>query len=293
MRAFTILLLAGVVALTGCISEPLGRGLLARPGASHAGRADGHGRTRARDRHRRHPVSIGAPSPAAPSASSAAVNRPRQGLQRRRVVGAVLNGVAGGAIEGHYAQEGYEITVKLDGGRTIAVAQEAGEEFKVGESACASSPATASRACRISARHRAPSSREPQNLLATHHRVGIMTRSGRSNRIFRTAGNSPGWRRGDWQRRHRPTGNAPRAADGGRAARRFFPALTRRYHQRVHDPQRELVAFALRQRNHLHRAVDTSQALDVGIETVKEDAVEHVAGDLREQRILFAVLAHQ
>ena len=51
-----------------------------------------------------------------------------------RSSGAVLGGVAGGAIEeGRLRAERLQITVKLDGGRTIAIAQEAGEEFKVGE----------------------------------------------------------------------------------------------------------------------------------------------------------------
>lgn len=50
------------------------------------------------------------------------------------VVGAVLGGVAGGAIEeAATRKKGYEITVRLDGGRTVAIAQEADEEFKVGE----------------------------------------------------------------------------------------------------------------------------------------------------------------
>ena len=52
------------------------------------------------------------------------------------VLGAVAGGVAGAAVEeGTTRQKGVEITVKLDGGRTIAVTQaaEPNEIFKVGE----------------------------------------------------------------------------------------------------------------------------------------------------------------
>jgi outer membrane lipoprotein SlyB len=52
------------------------------------------------------------------------------------VIGAVVGGVAGAAIEeGTTRQKGIEITVKLDGGRMIAVTQaaEPNEVFKVGE----------------------------------------------------------------------------------------------------------------------------------------------------------------
>jgi outer membrane lipoprotein SlyB len=52
------------------------------------------------------------------------------------VLGAVVGGVAGAAVEeGTTKQKGVEITVKLDGGRMIAVTQaaEPNEVFKVGE----------------------------------------------------------------------------------------------------------------------------------------------------------------
>ncbi len=50
------------------------------------------------------------------------------------VLGAVVGGVAGAAAEeGATRQKGFEITVKLDGGRMIAVTQAADEEFKVGD----------------------------------------------------------------------------------------------------------------------------------------------------------------
>ena len=50
------------------------------------------------------------------------------------ILGAVAGGVAGSAIEeGSTKQKGLEITVKLDGGRIIAVTQAADEFFRVGE----------------------------------------------------------------------------------------------------------------------------------------------------------------
>lgn len=51
------------------------------------------------------------------------------------VIGAVAGGVAGSAAEkGLTKKPGLEITVRLDGGRTLAVIQEdAGERFSVGE----------------------------------------------------------------------------------------------------------------------------------------------------------------
>lgn len=50
------------------------------------------------------------------------------------VLGAVAGGVAGAAVEeGTTRQKGLEITVKLDGGRMIAVTQAADEQFKVGD----------------------------------------------------------------------------------------------------------------------------------------------------------------
>jgi outer membrane lipoprotein SlyB len=50
------------------------------------------------------------------------------------IAGGVLGGVAGAAAEEAVTrQQGYEITVKLDSGRLIAVTQAADEEFKVGE----------------------------------------------------------------------------------------------------------------------------------------------------------------
>ena len=50
------------------------------------------------------------------------------------VAGAVVGGIAGGAAEeGITRQKGLEITVKLDGGRMLAVVQAADEDFRVGD----------------------------------------------------------------------------------------------------------------------------------------------------------------
>ena len=50
------------------------------------------------------------------------------------LAGSVVGGVAGAAAEeGTTRQKGVEITVKLDGGRMIAVTQAADEEFKAGD----------------------------------------------------------------------------------------------------------------------------------------------------------------
>ncbi|MDH4259167.1 MAG: hypothetical protein OEW16_02575 [Gammaproteobacteria bacterium] len=49
-------------------------------------------------------------------------------------VGAVAGAVAGQAIEEHAAREdAWQITVELDGGRTIAVEQSRDESFRIGE----------------------------------------------------------------------------------------------------------------------------------------------------------------
>ena len=50
------------------------------------------------------------------------------------IAGAVIGGVAGAAAEeGATRQKGYEITVRLESGRLIAITQAADEEFKVGD----------------------------------------------------------------------------------------------------------------------------------------------------------------
>ncbi len=72
------------------------------------------------------------------------------GQGRGAAVGTVLGGVAGG-VAGQAAEEvgtrktGLEITVKLDGGKLVAVTQEADETFKPGERVRIISDGTTSR----------------------------------------------------------------------------------------------------------------------------------------------------
>ena len=134
MRAFTILLLAGVLVLSGCISSRSGEAY-SRDQARHiqdvqTGVVE----------HVREIVIEGTQSGIGGAAGGVVGGAAGgeighgKGSSAGAVVGAVLGGVAGGAIEeATTRKKGYEITVKLDGGRTIAIAQEAGEEFKVGE----------------------------------------------------------------------------------------------------------------------------------------------------------------
>ncbi len=57
-----------------------------------------------------------------------------RGSAAAAVVGAVAGGVAGQAVEEAATRRtGVEITVKLDGGRLIAITQEAGETFRPGD----------------------------------------------------------------------------------------------------------------------------------------------------------------
>ena len=134
MRAFTILLLAGVLVLSGCISSRSGEAY-SRDQARHiqdvqTGVVE----------HVREIVIEGTQSGIGGAAGGVVGGAAGgeighgKGSSAGAVVGAVLGGVAGGAIEeATTRKKGYEITVKLDGGRTVAIAQEAGEEFKVGE----------------------------------------------------------------------------------------------------------------------------------------------------------------
>lgn len=72
------------------------------------------------------------------------------GQGRGSAVGAVLGGVAGG-VAGQAAEEvgtrktGLEITVKLDGGKLVAITQEADEAFRPGERVRIISDGTTSR----------------------------------------------------------------------------------------------------------------------------------------------------
>lgn len=50
------------------------------------------------------------------------------------IVGAVLGGIAGAAIEKNATdRKGVEVTVRLEGGKLIAITQEKDEEFRVGD----------------------------------------------------------------------------------------------------------------------------------------------------------------
>jgi outer membrane lipoprotein SlyB len=134
MRTFTIVVLAFAVVLAGCISS--------RSGATYS-------RDQARHQqdvqmgtieHVREIVIEGTQSGIGGAAGGAVGGiggsevGHGKGSAAGAVVGAVLGGVAGGAIEEVATRKkGYEITVRLDSGRTIAIAQEADEEFKVGE----------------------------------------------------------------------------------------------------------------------------------------------------------------
>ncbi len=134
MRALAILSLALVVTLSGCISS--------RSGATYS-------RDQARHQqdvqmgtveHVREIVIEGTQSGIGAAAGGAVggiggseVGHGR-GSTAGAVVGAVLGGVAGGALEEATTRKrGYEISVRLDNGRTVAIAQEADEEFKAGE----------------------------------------------------------------------------------------------------------------------------------------------------------------
>lgn len=134
MRAITLLLLAGVLVLSGCISSRSG---------------EVYSRDQARQiqdvqtgvvEHVREIViegtqsGIGAAAGGAVGGIGGSEIGHGKGARAGTVVGAVLGGVAGGALEeATTRKKGYEITVRLDTGRTIAVAQEADEQFKVGE----------------------------------------------------------------------------------------------------------------------------------------------------------------
>jgi outer membrane lipoprotein SlyB len=70
----------------------------------------------------------------ASAGGNAGGNRGSVGRVVGGVAGAVIGGVAGAmAEEGVTRQKGYEITVKLDSGRMMAIVQAADEDFKVGE----------------------------------------------------------------------------------------------------------------------------------------------------------------
>ncbi len=134
MRTLAVLLLALVVALTGCISSRSGA-TYSRDQARHMQDVQMGTVEAVREITIEGTQSgVGAVAGGAVGGIGGSEVGHGKGSAAGAVVGAVLGGVAGGAIEEVATRKkGYEITVKLDGGRTVAIAQEADEEFKVGE----------------------------------------------------------------------------------------------------------------------------------------------------------------
>lgn len=134
MRAFTILLLAGVLVLSGCISSRSGEAY-SRDQARHIQEVQTGVVEHVREIVIEGTQSgIGAAAGGAVGGIGGSDIGHGKGSSAGAVIGAVLGGVAGGALEeATTRKKGYEITVRLDTGRTIAIAQEADEEFKIGE----------------------------------------------------------------------------------------------------------------------------------------------------------------
>lgn len=134
MRAFTILLLAGVLVLSGCISSRSGEAY-SRDQARHIQDVQTGVVEHVREIVIEGTQSgIGAAAGGAVGGIGGSDIGHGKGSSAGAVIGAVLGGVAGGALEeATTRKKGYEITVRLDTGRTIAIAQEADEEFKIGE----------------------------------------------------------------------------------------------------------------------------------------------------------------
>lgn len=134
MRAFIILLLAGALVLSGCISSRSGEAY-SRDQARHIQDVQTGVVEHVREIVIEGTQSgIGAAAGGAVGGIGGSEIGHGKGSRAGTVVGAVLGGVAGGALEEATTRKrGYEITVRLDTGRTIAIAQEADEEFKVGE----------------------------------------------------------------------------------------------------------------------------------------------------------------
>ncbi len=133
-RILIFLTLAGVLALTGCISSRSGA-VYSRDQARHVQEVQTGVVEHVREITIEGTQSgIGAVAGGAVGGIGGGEIGHGRGSSAGAVVGAVLGGVAGGAIEeATTRKKGYEITVRLDAGRTIAIAQEADEEFKVGE----------------------------------------------------------------------------------------------------------------------------------------------------------------
>ncbi len=134
MRVFIILTLAGLLVLTGCISSRSGA-TYSRDQARHMQDVQmGVVETVREITIEGTQSGIGGVAGGAVGGIGGSEIGHGKGSSAGAVVGAVLGGVAGGAIEEVATRKkGYEITVRLDSGRTIAIAQEADEEFKAGE----------------------------------------------------------------------------------------------------------------------------------------------------------------
>ncbi len=134
MRTLAVLLLAFVVTLTGCISSRSGAAY-SRDQARHMQDVQMGTVEAVREITIEGTQSgVGAVAGGAVGGIGGSEIGHGKGSAAGAVVGAVLGGVAGGAIEeATTRKKGYEITVKIDGGRTVAIAQEADEEFKVGD----------------------------------------------------------------------------------------------------------------------------------------------------------------
>ncbi len=82
-------------------------------------------------------------------AGSHANNSRGRGSVAGAVVGAVVGGLVGSSIErSNNERQGIEVTVKLDGGRLIAITQEADEQFRLGDRVRVLSAAGTSRVTR-------------------------------------------------------------------------------------------------------------------------------------------------
>jgi outer membrane lipoprotein SlyB len=134
MRAYIIPTLAGMLVLTGCISSRSGE-VYSRDQARHMQDVQTGVVEQVREIVIEGTQSgIGAAAGGAVGGIGGSEVGHGKGSTAGAVVGAVLGGVAGGAIEEVVTRKkGYEITVRLDSGRTVAIAQEADEVFKVGE----------------------------------------------------------------------------------------------------------------------------------------------------------------
>lgn len=134
MRTLTVLMLAFVIALAGCASSRSGAAY-SRDQARHMQDVQMGVIEHVREITIEGTQSgIGAAAGGAVGGIGGSDIGHGKGSAAGAVVGAVIGGVAGAVIEETATRKkGYEITVRLDTGRTVAIAQEADEEFKIGE----------------------------------------------------------------------------------------------------------------------------------------------------------------